>query len=152
MKKAYYQKEISKYRDWFRFLLFLSVILFLTSDSRADRTIIPISATAAIVSLLSSFSGIILLYRKIQCKAKGTPYEGRITGKRGISTLKNGYYYELQVIYKNGKIITPTISSKYVDNLKSKRCTVYEYKNMTYVDDYQLCCKGEKSIRIRVID
>lgn len=152
MKKVYYHKEISKYKDLFLFLLFLSVIIFLILKNNFDHAIILIPAIAAILSLCSSLSGFALLYKKILCKSKGTSYEGRITGKRGKSTSKKGYYYELQVLYQNGKIKTPLIPYKYVDNLKSKKCKVYEYKNMTYVDGYQLCCNDEKPINIRIIN
>lgn len=152
MKKVRYQKEISKYKDLFLFLLFSSVIIFLILKNDFDNTIILVPAIAAVLSLCSSFPGFALLYKKILCKSKGTPYEGRITGKTGKSTSKNGYYYELQVLYQNGKIKTPLIPYKYVDDLKSKKCIVYEYKNMTYVDGYQLCCNGEKPVNIRIIN
>lgn len=152
MKKVHYQKEVSMYKDLALLALYLSVIIFLIFDNNQDYTIILISAAVVIICLYSSLEGIFLLYKKTQCKTKGSSYEGRITGKIGISTVRKGYYYKLRVLYKNGKIMTPLIAPKYVDNLKSKKCTVYEYNNMTYVDDYQLCDKGEKTVKIRILD
>ena len=152
MKKVNYYNELYIYKDLALFIIFLSVIIFLILDNNLDYTIILISAAVIIISLYSSLGGIFLLYKKNKCKAKGASYEGRITGKIGINTLKKGYYYKLRVLYKNGKIITPLIASKYVDNLKSKKCSVYEYNNMVYVDDYQLCNKGEKAVKISILN
>ena len=152
MKKVHYYKEISMYKDLALFIIFLSVIIFLVLDNNLDYTIILISTTVVIISLYSSLGGIFLLYKKSKCKAKGDSYEGRITGKIGVNTLKNGYYYKLRVLYKNGKIITPLIASKYIDNLKSKKCSVYEYNDMVYVGDYQLCKKGEKAVKISILE
>lgn len=152
MKKLYYHKELSIYKDLVLFIIFLSIIIFLILDNNLDYSIILISAAVVIISLYSSLEGIILLYKKTKCKTKGNSYEGRVTGKIGINTLKKGYYYKLKVLYKNGKVITPLIASKYIDNLKSKKCSVYEYNDMTYVDDYQLCNKGEEAVKISIIE
>ncbi len=111
MRRMHYHKEISMYRDLALFALFLSVIIFLVLDNNLDYTVILVSSAIVIISMFSSLDGILLLYKKTQCKTKGNSYEGRITGKIGRSTVKNGYYYKLNVLYKNGKIITPLIAS-----------------------------------------
>ncbi len=152
MKKVHYHKELSIYKDLVMFIIFLSVTIFLILDNNLDYTIILISVAVVIISLYSSLGGIFLLYKKTKCKSKGNSYEGRITGKIGINTLKKGYYYKLKVLYKNGKVITPLIASKYINNLKSKKCSVYEYNDMTYVDDYHLCNIGEKAVEISIIE
>ena len=105
MRRMHYHKEISMYRDLALFALFLSVIIFLVLDNNLDYTVILVSSAIVIISMFSSLDGILLLYKKTQCKTKGNSYEGRITGKIGRSTVKNGYYYKLNVLYKNGKII-----------------------------------------------
>lgn len=51
-----------------------------------------------------------------------------------------------------GKSLYSFPAPKYVDILKSKKCTVYEYNNMTYVDDYQLCDKGEEAVSISILE
>ncbi len=110
-----------------------------------------LAAAVGIALTLDISEGLHLLYTKRKCLNLGTQYKGRITVRFGRSTMKSGYFYQLTVLYKNGKIITPPIEAKYVDRLKCRRCTVHEYKGMTYVDGFTLCEKGDTPIDIQII-
>ena len=104
MKKVHYYKELSIYKDLTLFIIFLSVIIFLVLDNNLDYTIILIFTTVVIISLYSSLGGIFLLYKKSKCKAKGDSYEGRITGKIGINTLKKGTIINLEYYIKIARL------------------------------------------------
>ena len=93
-----------------------------------------------------SVKGFYLLYKKKVCKAKGTAYEGWIKGE----TLKGirDPYVVLHISCKGGDVVTPPISLDTERWIALRKCTVYRYKKLYYVDDIRLCSKGEKGINI----
>lgn len=151
MKKLRYRREKSLLVYLPMTALFMGVGIFSALGERHDRADLLISAAVVIVGLCSCAESLILLYKKRKCKTHGTAYKGRITGKTGHSTARSGYFYTLKVRYKNGSVTTPLIDSRYVDRLKSRNCTVYEYGGMVYIDDYQLCVGDEKAADINLL-
>lgn len=152
MKKLHYYKEKTKYFHLAVILLFSYIIidLYLISKDKVDSMIL-LYILMILVQMYQCFEGIVIMYKKLKCKSKGTLYEGIIIGKIGHSTVKQGYFYQLIVLYSNGKVKTPYIQSKYVDKIKNKKCKVYEYNKITYIEGFELCKKNNEGINIRII-
>lgn len=152
MKKLHYYKEKTKYFHLAVILLFsyIMIYLYLIRKDKVDAIIL-LFILMILVQMYECFEGIVIMYKKLKCKSKGTLYEGMIIGKIGHSTHRKGYFYQLVVLYSNGKVKTPYIQSKLVDKIKSKKCKVYEYNKITYIEGFELCNKGEKGIDIRII-
>lgn len=152
MQKLYYYKEKTKYFHFSAIILFLFIMiyLYLIEKEKVDPMIL-LYILVIFVQLYECSEGIIIMYKKLKCRSKGTKYDGLIVGEIDHSTIRNGYFYQLIILYNNGKVKTPYIRSKFVDKIKSKRCSVYEYNNMTYIEGFELCKKGEKPINIRII-
>ncbi len=152
MKKLRYYSEKT---IWFYLAIFLITegcfICVLTDKRQNTRETILLAAAVGIILLIEIAKGLHQMYTKHRCIKYGTAYKGRIVGKFGHNTMKSGYFYQLLVLYKNGKITTPLIEAKYVDKLKYRRCKVYEYSGMTYADGFTLCEKGEAPAKIQIV-
>ncbi len=153
MKRLRYYNEKSLWLHIAIFILLESGLAYsiIHRENSSPWELYLLAAVVGIVLIIDISEGFRLLYAKRKCLNLGTQYKGRITGRFGHSTMKSGYFYQLAVLYKNGKIITPPIEAKYVDKLKYRRCTVHEYKGMTYVDGFTLCEKGDTPIDIQII-
>ncbi len=154
MKKLRYYSEKAIYFYPVIFILLeggVAYSLIFRENSSGASELYLLAAAVSIVLIYDIAEGFRLLYIKKKCKNLGTEYKGRIVGKVGRSTIKSGYFYQLLVLYKNGKITTPLIEAKYVDKLKCRRCRVYEYKCMTYTDGFTLCEKGETPAKIQIV-
>lgn len=153
MKRLYYYSEKTKYFHTLLLLFFSFLTVYLSFDKNYnDKTGIGIFAAAILVNAYEASEGIILLYKKHICISKGQQFEGRIVGKIVISTINKGYFYKLIVLYKNGKISTPIIQTKYVDALKSKKCIVNVYNSLIYINGYTLCSKGDDPVEIKIVE
>ena len=154
MKRLYYYAEKSKYIHIFLSLVFLFLLVdcCISNQNNLDKAILGIAIISIIINVYKSLEGITLKYKKYICISKGTKYKGRIIGKTGINSLRNGYFYKLVILYGNSKVYTPLIQAKYVDALKSKKCIVNKYNNNIYINGYSLCEKGDLPVKIRIID
>lgn len=132
------------------FILILIDCTVLTKDN--DIAVLGIALLSIALNFYKAIEGVTLLYKKHICISKGVKHEGRIVGKIGVSTIRNGYFYKLIVLYEKDKITTPLIQAKYVDNLKTKKCIVYVYDNKSYISGYTLCGKGDSPVKIRVVN
>ncbi len=144
MKKLYYYHEKTK---WFYLALVMIMTAFLCVFSD-DREAVLISAMIILLGIYKGFEGFSLLYKKYKCKKYGEVYNGRITGRKSFIA-GNMYLYKFEVIYDVGKVFTAYVQPKYAERLKNRKCKVYVYKKLVYVDGYALCEKGEKGIEIQ---
>lgn len=152
MKKLYYyhEKTLYPYLTLCLLLIFDSLYCYAFRAYKNEWYGYLLEGGLTIYFIFEITKSIKLLYKKRKCKRHGIVYDGKILSKEGYSTLKFGYFYRLNVAYKNGKFKTPLIQSKYVDKLKEKNCKVYEYNDVIYVDNFILCRKGESPINITI--
>ena len=153
MKRLYYYAEKTKYVHLLFILISLAVLVFLYTqhDRHNDNAILGVAFLSILYNSYKLSDGLILLYKKRICTQRGQQYDGRIVGKIGKSTLREGYFYKLIVLYEKDKITTPLIQAKYVEALKSKKCIVYVYDNKAYISGYTLCEKGDSPIKVRIV-
>lgn len=153
MKKLFYCRErtLPFHLAFVTVFTFLYVDLYVIRADSIDVKYLLIAAVCIIVPLCYIAEGVILLHRRKKCISEGRELEGTVVGKVGVTMFSGGYCYRLVVRYKGGETVTPPLQAKYADRLKSRKCTVCELGESTYVTGFTLCKRGEEPVEIRVM-
>lgn len=151
--ELHYFKETSKY---FHIAVLILLAVFLIVDiviigDEMRREYLLLIALVAVSQVGLGYEGVMLSYRKKKCCGEGEKHEGKIVGKKGQTSNRDGYFYRLIIQYGDETMTTPLIKSKYVDRLKSLSCTVWTNGKLAYADGFELAKKKSEAVEIETV-